>query len=185
MYSIMNEQENKNMFAKQENETLLSSQNEQNNPNKNVITVVVLILILLIGGFFVYKNKITKKMGQETQEIKTIVTPEVTRVSEDKLQKEMPVGFPKDIPLNGKIKNVESYSATYPNSTAKQATISFESKNTPKQNYDFYLKFAKDNKWELISSSDQETMKSIYLRKDNKDLNIIINDKISITYVEV
>lgn len=163
-------------------------QNEQKTESfisdKIKITAVVVIIAVLAVVF--YAARVVRGPEQGKQEIKNIVTPEVVRISEDNLQKEMPQGFPESIPLNGNTKVIESYSATYPNLTAKQSTISFESKNTQKQNYDFYLKWAKDNKWEIINQTNEETSKSLYLRKENKDLKIIIiNNKVNITYVEV
>ena len=186
----MNEQENKNMFAKQKSEMPSSL---QNNPNKNIIGIVVLIVVLIAGGFFVYKNK-SWKFRKENIIPKNVVTPQVTKVSEDKLQKEMPLGFPKDIPLNGKVKIIESYNAAYAqNQNIKQSTINFESKNTSKENYDFYSKWSKDNKWKVSSNSKQENLMSLYLQKNQTTLNITIIPKtssntkseVNVTYMEI
>lgn len=162
-------------------------QNEQKTESfiSDKIKIIAVIIIIAVLGIVFYAARVGRKPEQEKQEIKNVVTPEVVRISEGNLQKEMPQGFPESIPLNGKTKVIESYSATYPNLTAKQSTISFESKNTQKQSYDFYLKWAKDNKWEIINQTNEETAKSLYLKKDNKDLNIVINNKVNITYVEI
>ena len=146
-----------------------------------IIGAVVLIIILLIGGFYVFKNKVWK-IGQEKQQeikLKNVVTPQITKIPEDKLQKEMPVGFPKEIPLNGKTKVIESYDAAYAqNQNIKQATINFESSKSIKENYDFYSKWAKDNKWE-IKDSKQENPMSLYGQKNQTILNITIIPKTS------
>ena len=170
----MDEQENK------EQEFL---KDKQNIPNKNVIGVV-LIVVVIVGGYFVFKNQ-TPKSKQEEQKPKTVVIPQFARVSANNLQKELPINFPKEIPLNGKTKVLESYSATYPNLTAKQSTISFQSSKTPKENYDFYDKWAKDNEWKTLNSSQQENLMSLYFQKNQTTLNIVINNKINITYAEI
>ena len=121
----MDEQENKNMFIERENKEQDFSQNGQDKPNRNIVGVIVLVIVLLVGGYFVFKNSGSKRLKPQEIIPKPLVTPEVARISEDRLQKELPQDFLKEIPLNGKVKIIESYSATYPNSTVKQSTISF------------------------------------------------------------
>ena len=84
----------------------------QNNSNKNIIGIVVLIIVLIAAGFFVYKNQ-TQKQEQENVILKNVVTPEITKILPDKLQKETPLGFPKDILLNGKIKIIPHKNRSY------------------------------------------------------------------------
>jgi len=177
----------------QNNELQSLSENKQNNPNKNIAAVVVLVIVLVAGGYFIFQNKIWNLKEKRMKDMpKNVVTPQIARVSANNLQKEMPANFPKEIPLNGKIKVIESYSAAYPNSTTKQSTISFQSSKTSKENYDFYSKWAKDNKWEIKNSLKQENLMSLYLQKNQTVLNITINPKtssnakseVNVTYAE-
>jgi len=153
----------------------------QNLPNKNIIGIVVLVIFLIAGGFFVYKTQTRKqKQEQENVILKNVVTPEITKILPDKLQKETPLGFPKDILLNGKIKIIESYNASYAqNPNIKQATISFESLKSIQENYDFYSGWAKDNKWEIQTSYEQGNLMSLYAQKNQMTFNVAIIPKTS------
>lgn len=152
----------------------------KSSPNKNIIGIIVLIIVLLVGGFFVFKNRIAREPEGEKQEFKNVALPQVARISEDNLQKEMPEGFLESIPLNGKTKVIESYSVTYPNSTAKQATVIFQSSKTLKENKTFYEKWAKDNKWQ-INKAEQNKIVSFNFVKDNAFLTISLEELLNNT----
>ena len=151
----------------------------QNNFSRNTAVVVILVVVILAGGYFIFRNSESKKLKPQEIVPKPLATPEVARVSADNLQKELPQDFPKDIPLNGKVKIIESYSMTYLNSTAKQSTISFESSKSIKENYDFYTKWTKDNEWGVANSPKQDNLASLYGQKNQATLNIVIIPKIS------
>ena len=166
----------------------------KNYPNKNIIGIVVLILVLAIGGYFVFKNSGSKKIKPQEVIPKPVATPEIVRIPEDRLQKEMPVGFPKELSFNGKIRTIESYSEGYAqNPNLKQATTKFNSSKTMQENYDFYLKWAKDNEWGIINSPKQDNLSSLYAQKNQATLNIVIipkisgkiNSEVNITYGEM
>ncbi len=166
----------------------------QEDSQKNVKIILLLIVVLLAGYFLYEKSFFVKKEENKPQEpIKKIITPQVTKISEDKLQKELPQSFLLTLPLNGKTKIIESYNLGYTqNPNIKQATTKFESSKTTKENYDFYEKWAKDNKWEIKNSSKQDNLMSLYGQKNQTILNITIIPKtldnakseVNITYAE-
>lgn len=155
-----------------------------NDDKKTILMVTVSLAILTVFALiFIWSGKIPYFQKSETSgpaEL-PIITPIITQALEGQTAE----GLPQDFPLNGKTKITESYSATYPNSTAKQATVVFDSSKTPKQNYDFYSKWAKDNQWNTINQSDEEALKSLYLKKGIEDVNITITkESITISYVK-
>ena len=117
--------------------------------------VLFLVIILAISLPSKVPPKEEKPAGTK------ISTPQITQAAEGQL----PEGFPADLPLNGKTKINRSYATTYPDSTAKQSTMVFESSKTLQQNYDFYTKWANDNGWQIINKADQDNLKFVYLRK--------------------
>lgn len=163
------------------NQDFLETLKTKSGSNKNIISVAVLIVVLLIGGFFVFKNKVGTEPPNQSENVpKTVVTPEVVRIPEDRLQKELPVDFPKEMLFNGKIRTIESYGEGYAqNPNIKQATTKFNSSKSMQENYDFYLKWAKDNKWEITNSPIQDNLASLYGQKNQAILNIVITPKIS------
>lgn len=99
-----------------------------------------------------------------------IVAPKITRA----LPAEIAEGFPKNLALNSKIEITESYSATYPNSSAKQATVEFISSKTPNANKNFYIQWAKDNGWDIVNSSEGDSISFLYFKKGFEQINITI-----------
>ncbi len=146
-------------------------------PNQKKIFFIALAAAVIVLAVWIILSLPAGKNGQKEE---NIVTPQITQTLEGAL----PEGFPTDIPLNGKTAITQSYSATYPNSTAKQATISFTSSKSSKDNFAFYKKWASDNEWQIINQTDQDAIKSLYLKKDNSDINLVITpDSINISYV--
>ena len=141
--------------------------------DKIKIIVLLIVLIIISSVFYLYYQTFKKD--------KTIIsTPQITQAPLNELSQ----NFPQNIPLNSKEKIEQSYDANYPNATAKQSTIVFLSAQTPEQNFNFYKKWGQDNGYEIVNQTDGENLKSLYLRKNNEDINIaIVNDSINISYV--
>lgn len=151
---------------------------------KNILMVAVSLAILAILALvFIWSKKIPYSKKSETPKPAevSVVTPQITQAPSGKTAE----GLSANFPLNGKTKITESYSAAYPNSTAKQATVVFESSKTQKVNFDFYAKWAKTNIWQIISQSEGSALSFLYLRKGNEDINITITGKsVTISYVK-
>ncbi|MBI2459621.1 MAG: hypothetical protein HYV53_03660 [Parcubacteria group bacterium] len=157
--------------------------------SKKIIATFVIITAAVVGLYFSFlllsstKPKTVSQANKITESAETTVasTPQITQAKPASLS----AGFPETIPLEGKTKIVESYSANYQNSAVKQFTVVFESKKTAKENYEFYKKWAEDNKWQIINFLDKDNLKALYLRKDNEDINAVINGKsVNISYVK-
>ena len=149
--------------------------------------------LFIIGGAFVLflmiilainlPSKVPPK--EEKPAGAKISTPQITQAAEGQL----PEGFPASVPLNGKKKIIQAQTAIIPADSViperSILTVLFDSSKTPKQNYDFYTKWAKDNGWEIISQSEEEALSSLYLRKGTEDINIAITDtSISLSYIK-
>ena len=93
---------------------------------------------------------------------------------------------PQNIPLNGAADITQSYNAEYPDSAAKQSTIVFTSLKTPDENFYFYLKWAKENDWQIVNSSRDSAVYSLSLKKPSERMVITINKStITISYVNL
>ena len=143
-------------------------------PKNRPAFVLVLLAILLIA-WSVWQSEVKREESN-------IIIPKVTKTPKAELGKITP----QNIPLNGKASVVESYSAEYPNSTAKQSTIVFTSFKTADENFDYYSKWAKDNDWQIVNSSRDSAVYSLSLKKPSERMVITINKgTITISYVNL
>lgn len=135
------------------------------------ICVLIIAVLLVTNGF--------KKSGIDNSQsiVTNIVIPDIVRAN----PKEVVKGFPEKLVLNSKTEIVGSYSATYPGSSAAQFTVEFVSSKNPKVNYDFYTKWATDNGWQIINSSQSDLISSLYLKKAAEAINITIRSSVKIT----
>lgn len=130
--------------------------------------IVALALISFIISIWSMRQKpIVEKLPIQQNHI---VVPNITRA----LPAEIAEGFPKSLPLNSKTEIAESYSATYPNSPAKQATVEFVSSKNQKTNVDYYTKWAKDNGWNIVNSSSSHSISFLYFKKAQEQISITI-----------
>ena len=144
------------------------------NPKNRPAFILALLAILLIA-WSVWQSEVKREESN-------IIIPKVTKTPSAELGKTTP----QNIPLNGKASVVESYSAEYPNSTAKQSTVVFMSLKTPGENFDFYLNWAEENDWQVINSSRDSAVYSMYFKKPSEQMNITINESaVTITYVNL
>lgn len=143
--------------------------------------VIIILTIIVIAGFVIWQ--ISKKQippGEIKQPGLVTALPEIVPISAK--EGEIPEGFPATIPLNEKMNIVESYSLK--NRTTGEitgATVVFQSSRTLKENQTFYEKWAKDNKWQVITTNvdTDDINKNIIhlaLSKDNTYLNISLEE---------
>lgn len=138
-----------------------------------VIGILALIsIVLLIQNDIWEKNKADNTQDQPDN----IVTPQINRADPEKITE----GFPKGLVLNSKIEIVGSYSATYPNSSAQQATVEFVSSKSSGANFTFYTKWAKDNGWNIVNLSEDDLISTLYFKKVAEKINITIQPSATI-----
>lgn len=145
-----------------------------------VIGILALIsIVLLIQNDIGKKNKADNTPDQPDN----LIVPNIVRAEPN----EVAEGFPKELVLNSKIEITESYSATYPNSPAKQVTVEFTSSKSADKNFDFYKNWAETNGWQIINADrTKPPVYSLYLKKPGEQVNITINKgTITISYVEL
>ena len=110
-----------------------------------------------------------------------LVTPRIIYSGENAIKQQ----FPVNLQLNGKKSFTSAYEAKYPDSSVRQATAVFVSSIEPEANFANYVKWAKDNGWNVINSVSEGPVLSIYLRRNNEDLNIVIHgDSVKISDIK-
>lgn len=135
-------------------------------------------IFILVAVVLLVRNNINRTNERNIQsQTDNITVPTIVRAN----PKEVAEGFPKELVLNSKIEIVGSYSATYPGSSAVQFTVEFISSKNPEANYDFYTKWATDNKWQIINSSQGDLISSLYLKKAAEAINITIRSSVKTT----
>lgn len=129
------------------------------------------IFVLIVAGLLI-KNSFNKKNSTNNSQNTTtnIVIPDIVRAEPKKVAD----GFPKELALNSKIEIIGSYSASYPNSSAKQTTVEFISSQNPEDNFNFYTKWAENGGWQVINSSKSDLISSLYFKKTLEAINITI-----------
>src|SRR3989344_4591261 len=83
-----------------------------------------------------------------------------------------PTDFPSGLPLEKDVKLFRAYKAWY-SDKALQATASFESEKTPKEVFDVYYSWARDNGWKVENQRNDLTNSSIYITKGKEDINVV------------
>ncbi|MDO8569535.1 MAG: hypothetical protein Q7R89_02030 [bacterium] len=138
-----------------------------------VIGIFILVIIILL-----IQSSINRKNTQNVEtQANNIVVPIIVRAN----PKEVVEEFPETLVLNSKVEIIGSYSATYPDSSAKQTTVEFISSKNPEVNFDFYTKWAEDNEWQIINSSQSDLISSLYLKKAIEAINITIRSSAKTT----
>ena len=144
---------------------------KSNEPRSNFYFIAGLLIILaLISLWVAVRQKNTAEAPADLPAATNIVVPNITRAP----PKETADGFPENLALNSKTEITQSYSATYPDSPAKQATVEFISSKSREANHDFYLKWAQDNGWDVVNSSKGDLISFLYFKKAFEQINITI-----------
>lgn len=147
------------------------------------LSIIAAIILALFAAWYLLSTPQQKPETPAPE--RKVVTPVVSMALPNKLAE----NFPKNIPLNAKTKLVQSYSATYPNSPVLQATVVFESSKSAAANYDFYLKWARDNSWQVVratKSASEGFPPFLYFKKGNEIVSITIKAAtVTISYVNL
>ncbi len=132
--------------------------------------LVLLIIVLLIKNSINGRNSVDNPQNPPDN----IVVPNIVRAEPKKVAD----GFPQELTLNSRTEIIGSYSASYPNSSAKQTTVEFISSKNPEVNYNFYIKWAEDNGWQIVNSSKSDLIFSLYFKKTSEAINITIRSSV-------
>ena len=152
--------------------------NRNNDQWKKYGYLIVSIFVLIVATLLIKNSFDKRNSASNSQNIVTnIVVPTIVRAN----PKEVVKGFPETLILNSKTEIVGSYSATYPGSSAAQFTVEFISSKNPEVNYNFYTKWATDNGWQIINSSQDDFISSLYLKKTVEAINITIRPSVKTT----
>lgn len=139
---------------------------------------LVIVLALISFGIAIWQKRVSEK-HLDLPGTTSIIVPKIIKAQ----PKELPENFPDFIPIKGKNEIDRAYDASYPNSSLKQGTTILNSQKSQKENYDFYRQWAADNQWEIINYLDSGPVWSLYLRKDNEDINLTFSaGSINISY---
>ena len=136
---------------------------------KNIVILIGGVAVLAVGVWLLGWK--VEKLGEAPAGLpENIAIPVISEKGESEIMQSLPEG----LVLNAKTALIQSYGASYPESNVKQTTVVFESSKSAKENYDFYSKWARDNKWEAVNKSEEGGARFLYLRKENEDMNMVI-----------
>ncbi len=100
-------------------------------------------------------------------------------------ESKLPEGFPSVIPIE--LANItESYSARYPDRGLTQYTVSFTSFVSANDKYVEYEQYMRSEGYSVVSNAANF---SLYGRKENDDLSVVIGEnngetKVSLTFID-
>ncbi len=144
-------------------------------PHSYLISIIVLAIILgLLAGYFYYTNRPNKSFTTEKVQITDGV-------------KQLPAGFPTDIPVE--TKNIsKSEVLAYPDRGATLYSVQYMSSKQTEELYSAYSKYLSTNGFTIVSQSKSASLIRYQAIKDREELNIIINPesggtKIQLVYV--
>lgn len=131
-----------------------------------IIAVLLFIGLALAGGWLV-----NKQIQQTRQSV-----PLSVLLEKENKKIEMPIGFPKNLPLLEPNNVSQAY---FRDQETKDITITIESKKSVKENYGFYLDYGKDNNWQIDEArpGTDKLPGKLLLRKDKLILSFSFKDK--------
>lgn len=149
---------------------------QDSTPKKLLLTVLGLVVIV-IALFLIYTTYFNKKAPTE-----------VVVVEDPKLNikyypnEEIPGDIPKDIPFEEGAVLVRNEMLTSNTSSQIQYARSYFSKKSVKDNYDIFLKYFTDNKYNILDDTLQKDFASINANKEGVESEVQVSvSKNSIT----
>ena len=133
---------------------------------KKVGFLLVLILVIaLIFWRYMEKTDTSEQIPEINENIK------VTKVPTG----ELPQAIPANIPLEENALIIENDIITAPEKPGiTQYTKKFISNRSPDENYESYKEFIVANNWEVVSVTDEDTLKSLIAVSPNKTEQLFI-----------
>lgn len=132
-----------------------------------VIGILAVVIIVIVAIVVPKQTNAPAQKQADTADIPEF-KPVVTKVANEKL----PDKFPADLPLETGAKVVDNYNATSTSGNV-QATREYESAKTPEQNYGVYNDFFNKNNWEVLTSSNTTTDRSLTVRKEQTVIQVL------------
>ena len=141
---------------------------------KILALVVVLVLLALYVAITINENKGGSVFNPVA--ISEPIQTEATASADGSIRTDLGSAIPQ--PLSGFMSSTtpqevsESYTLTYPE--GEQSTVTYNEDIAPQVIYAHYLSQLKNVSWILLNTTESDTISSIYGRKNNVDLNILI-----------
>jgi flagellar basal body-associated protein FliL len=134
------------------------------NPKKSnkLLIVIIIIVIILVAAYFVWQN-----LSKEDN-LSDVNNPQIVS-SGNKL----PDGFLSGLPIESNVEFKEAYTASYPGSDNKiQRTVSYYSSQDLTQAFKVFSDYITANKWTIVNKIENSTMKFVYAKQGENELNI-------------
>lgn len=151
-------------------------QNEQKTESfiSDKIKITAVVVIIAVLGIVFYAARVGRRPEQGKQEIKNVRTfsEEIYASGKDI---EIPDKFPKSLPVP-ELNLIDAYIR---NPDTKDITTVFESRKSAKENFDYYLDYARASGWQIddIVEPNGGAISGISARKDNFFLNMAFEPK--------
>ena len=130
-----------------------------------IIGVLALVLIILLVWQSTGKKKATEEVPLVNENIEVQNVP----------TSELPSAIPNNIPLEENALIIENDIITAPDKPGiTQYTRKFVSNKSPEENYAIYKDFLNANNWEVVSVTDEDTLKSLIAVSPNKTEQLFI-----------
>lgn len=86
---------------------------------------------------------------------------------------QLPDGFLEGLPIESNVEFQESYTASYPQDETKiQRTVSYYSSKSLDQAFVDFSQYITTNDWTILNKTENSTMKFVYAKKGDDELNI-------------
>ena len=161
------------------------NQEEHNHTGLKRGVLALVVLLVIIFAIYLVLGTGDRTPGQQGTGITTKenVIVEKTDLTLSQANK-LPAGMPSFVPVEtGDI--TESYSMTYPDREVVLYTVGYLSSRTISQKYDEYIKFMKDNSYQINQSGLDAKIATLYSSKDGDDFSVVFSQKSGKTYVQV
>jgi len=130
-----------------------------------IIGVLALVLIILLVWQSTKNKKATEEMPLVNENIEVQNVP----------TSELPSAIPNNIPLEENALIIENDIITAPDKPGiTQYTRKFVSNKSPEENYAIYKDFLNANNWEVVSVTDEDTLKSLIAVSPDKTEQLFI-----------
>ena len=140
----------------------------------------IVILIVLAAGILAwyFYGDFFEKPAQKAEEKET---PKITEAPLGKVVSSLPENFT----YSSEPEFTKSYTLEDMNASTMQSTAEFRSGVNAEANYYFYLKWAKENGWEVSNSKKGPPTYSMYLKKSGEEINIVIRGYlVTMSYIQ-
>jgi len=156
------------------------------------VPALVIIFLILIGvsiwmytsGIFVPKTPVAVQEGITQTASKETTTVRNVDLTQKTNRDQLPLGFPKNIPVDTSSRLTQSYVLAFPERNMSQYTAGFTTKETVVSQYKLYLDFMTNSGY-LFAADGKNLNTSLYGTKDNDDLSVVFSNQNGITNVSI